>query len=73
MENWRLLMGICLNVYVARDIPMMHSMRLLKFHPYIYKGESLKSMKFPMDSSSVTQFFPLLLFKSIPMSVDRRR
>ena len=54
-------MRICLNVSVARDIPMMHSMRLLKFHPYIYGGESPKSMKLPMDSSSVTQiFFPLL-------------
>ena len=61
MEDWRLLMSICPNAFVVRDVLMMHSMRLLKFHPYIYGGESLKSMKFPMDSSSVTQsFFPLL-------------
>ena len=73
MENWRLLIRICLNVYVARDVPMMQSMRLLKFHPYIYRGESPKSMKFPMDSSSVTQLFPLLLFLSIPVSVGRQR
>ena len=61
MENWKLLMHICSNAFVAHDVPMMHSMHLLKFHPFIYKGESPKSMKFPMDSSSVTQsFFPLL-------------
>ena len=61
MENWRLLMRICSNAFMACDVLMMHSMRLLKFHPYIYGGESPKSMKFPMDSSSVTQsFFPLL-------------
>ena len=61
MENCRLLMRICSNTSVARDIPMMHPMPLLKFHSYIYGGESPKSMKFPMDSSSATQrFFPLL-------------
>ena len=61
MKNWRLLMRICLNASVARDVPMMHSMSLLKFYPYIYGGESPKFMKFPMDSSFVTQsFFPLL-------------
>ena len=61
MENWRLLMRICTNVSMACDVSMMHSMCLLKFHSYIYGGESLKSMKFPLDSSSVTQsFFPLL-------------
>ena len=61
MENWRLLMRICSNASVGRDVPMMHSIHLLKFHPYIYGGESPKSMKFPMHSSSVTQnFFPLL-------------
>ena len=61
MENWRLLMRICSNAFVACDVPMMHLMCLLKFHPYIYGVESLKSMKFPMDSSFVTQsFFPLL-------------
>ena len=40
---------------MARDVPMMHSMPLLKFYPYIYGGESPKSMKFPIDSPSVTQ------------------
>ena len=61
MENLRLLMCICPNASVVRDVPMMHLMRLLKFHPYMYRGESPKSMKFPMDSSSVTQsFFPPL-------------
>ena len=61
MENWRLLMRICPNASVVRDVPMMHLMRLLKFYPYIYGGESMKYMKFPMDSSSITQsFFPLL-------------
>ena len=54
-------MRICSNASMARDVPMMHSMCLLKFHPYIYGSESPKSMKFPMDSSSVTQsVFPLL-------------
>ena len=52
MENCRLLMHICSN---ARDIPMMHSMCPLKPLPCIYWGESLKSMKFPLDSSSVAQ------------------
>ena len=61
MENWRLLLRICPNASLARDFLMMHSMRLLKFHPYIFGGESPKSMKFPMDSFSVTQsFFSLL-------------
>ena len=54
MENLRLLMCICSNASVACDVPMMHSMRLLKFHPFIYEGESPKPMKFPMDSYSVT-------------------
>ena len=54
-------MRICSNAFVELDVPMMHSMCLLKFHPYIYGGEFPKSMKFPMDSSSVIQrFFPLL-------------
>ena len=61
MENLKLLMRICPNASVARDFSMMHSMRLLKFHPYIHGGESPKSMKIPMDSLAVTQsFFPLL-------------
>ena len=47
-------MRICPNASVKRDVPMMHSMRLLKFYPYIYGCESPKSMKFPMDSSSIT-------------------
>ena len=61
MENCRLLMRICSNASVAHDVSIMPSIRLLKFHPYIYGGEPPKSMKLPMDSSSVTQsFFPLL-------------
>ena len=61
MENCRLLMRICSNVSVARDIAMMNSMPLLKLLPYIYGGEFLKSMKLPTDSSSVAQiFFPPL-------------
>ena len=61
MENCRLLMCICSNAFAACDVPMMHSMGFLRFHPCIYGGEPLKSMKLPMDSSSVTQrFFPLL-------------
>ena len=61
MENCRLLMHICSNASTTRDVLMMHSMRLLRFHPCIYGGEPPKSMKLPMDSSSVTQsFFPLL-------------
>ena len=47
-------MCICPNASVARDVSIMHSMCRLKFHPYIYGGESPKSMKFPIDSSSVT-------------------
>ena len=61
MENYRLLMRICSKASTVRDVPMMHLLRLLKFHPYIYGGEPPKSMKLPMDSSSVTQsFFSLL-------------
>ena len=60
MENCRLLMRICSNASVARDIPMMHSKHSLKILPYIYWGESPKSMKFPMDSSYVAQIFPPL-------------
>ena len=61
MENCRLLMRIYSNASMACDVLMVHSMRLLKFHPYIYGDEPSKSMKLSMDSSSVTQsFFPLL-------------
>ena len=61
MEYFRLLMHICSNVSVARDVLMAHLIRLLKFHPYIYGGEPPKSMKLPMGSSYVIQsFFPLL-------------
>ena len=61
MENCRLLMRIYSNKSAEPDVLMMHSWRFLRFHPYIYGGEPLKSMKLPMDSSSVTQsFFPLL-------------
>ena len=53
-------MSICPNESVESDVPMMHSIRPLKFHPYIYGVEFSKS-KFSMASSSVTQsFFPLL-------------
>ena len=63
MENRKLLMRICSNAFVVRDVSMVHSMCLLKFLPYIYGGEPPKSMKLPMDSSPVTQsFFPLLCF-----------
>ena len=61
MENCRLLMRICSNVSVTCDLPMVHSMRLLKFNLYIYGDEPPESMEFPMDLSSVTQsFFPIL-------------
>ena len=61
MENCRLLMRIYSNESVAHDVPMVYSMRLLKFLPYIYGGEPPKSKKLSMDSSSITQsFFPLL-------------
>ena len=61
MVNCQLLMNTCSNAFMARDVLMVNSMRLSKFHPYIYGGEPLKSMKLPMDSSSITQsFFPLL-------------
>ena len=61
MENCRLLMRICSNAPVTCDVPMVHSMHLLKFHLYIYGDEPPESMKLPMDFSYVTQsFFPLL-------------
>ena len=61
MENYRLLIRIRSNAFVACDVPMVHSMRLLKFHLYIYGDEPSNSMKLPVDSSFVTQnFFPLL-------------
>ena len=54
-------MPICSNESMVCEFSMMHSMCLLKFHLYIYGGESPKSMKFPMDSFFVTQsLFPLL-------------
>ena len=53
-------MHICSNAPEAHDVLVMNSMRLLKFHPYIYGSESPKSMKFPTDSFSVIQLFPLL-------------
>ena len=61
MENCKLLMRICSNASTMHDVLMMHSMRFLRFHPYIYGGEPPKSMKLPMDSSSVTQSFFTLL------------
>ena len=70
MKNCKLLMRICSHASAARDVPMMHSMRFLKFHPYIYGGEPSKSMKLPIDSFSVTQsFFPLLRFPPSPASI----
>ena len=74
MENRKLLMRICSNASVVRDVPMVHSMRLLKFLPYIYGGEPPKSMKLPIDSSPVTQsFFPLLCFPPSLAYISRRR
>ena len=53
MENCKLLMRMCSNALVTCDVPMVHSIRLLRFHFYIYGVEPSKFMKFPMDSSSV--------------------
>ena len=47
--------NICSNESVTCDVPMVHSMCLLRFRPYIYGVEPPKSMKFPVDSSSVTR------------------
>ena len=61
MENCKLLIRICSNASVVRDVPRVHSICLLKFLPYIYGGEPPKSMRLSMDFSSVTQsLFPLL-------------
>ena len=61
MENCRLLMRIYSNASVACDVPMVHLMRLLRFHLYIYGVDPPKSVKLPMDSSSVIQsLFSLL-------------
>ena len=59
MENCRLLMRICSNAPVTCDVPMVHSVCLLKFHfhIYIYGDEPLKPMKLSIDFSSVTQSF----------------
>ena len=54
MENCRLLMRICFNGSMTCGVPMVHSMRLLRFHPYIYGVDPAKSTKLPMDSSFVT-------------------
>ena len=35
---------------------MKYLIRLLESHPYIYGGESVKSKKFPTDSSSISLF-----------------
>ena len=61
MENYRLLMRICSNESMTCDVPMVYSMRLLRFHLYIYGVEPPKFMKLPMDSSSITQSLSLLL------------
>ena len=63
-ENCRLLMHICSNASVTCDVPMVHSMRLLTFHLYIYGDEPLKSMKLPMDFSSVTQIISPIVISS---------
>ena len=44
MENCRLLMHISSNAPMACDVLMVHLMRLLKFHLYIYGDERPKSM-----------------------------
>ena len=46
-------MRICSHAPKSHGVLVMHSMRLLKFHPYIYGGESAWPMKFSTDSSSV--------------------
>ena len=54
MENCRLLMRICSNVSMKCDVPMVHSMRPLRLHLYIYGVKPPKSIKLQRDSSSVT-------------------
>ena len=61
MENCRLLMRICSNASMICDVSMAHSIRLLRFHLYIYGVEPPKFMKLPMDSSSVKQNVSSLL------------
>ena len=53
MENCRLLMCICSNASMTCDVPMAHSIRLLRFHLYIYGVEPPKFMKLLMDSFSI--------------------
>ena len=74
MENCRLLMRICSNASVTCDVPMVHSICLLRFHLYIYRVEPLKFMKLPMDSFSDTQSLSSLLwFLPPPVSIGWRR
>ena len=61
MENCRLLMRVCSNVSVTCDVPMVHSIHLLRFYLYIYGVEPPKFMKLSMNSSSVTQSLSSLL------------
>ena len=61
MENFRLLMCICSDASVTCGISMVHSMRLMGFHLYIYGVDPPKSMKLPMDFFSVTQILFSLL------------
>ena len=61
MENCISLMRICSNALMTSDVPKVYSMRLLRFHLYIYGVEPPKFMKLPMDSSSVTQNLSSLL------------
>ena len=61
MENCRLLIRICSNASMTYDVPIVYSMRLLRFYLYIYGVEPPKFMKLLMDSSSVTQNLSSLL------------
>ena len=61
MENCKLLMRICFNALVTCDVPMVHSIRLMRFYLYIYGVEPPKFIKLPMDSSSIIQNLSLLL------------
>ena len=61
MENCRLLMCICSDAPMTCDVPMVYLMRLFRFHLYIYKVDPPKFMKFPMNSSSITQSLSSLL------------
>ena len=61
MENCRLLMLIYFNASMTCDVSMVYSMRLLRFHLYIYGVKPPNFMKLTMDSSFVTQSLSSLL------------